>query len=118
MGVEVVEGIDVVDVYLYTLFSFYPIYRLKEKPPLSRGLLFKNESSILSNCVFQSLSSLEGRNLHSRDGNLLRRVAWVDTHASCALADAERSEARDRHGVTLLQFFRDHAGHCLEGAAS
>ncbi len=76
--------------------------------------------SELANCVLQSLSSFEGWNLHSRDADLLRWVAWVHTHASCTLGNAERSEARDRYTVTLLELLRnggDEGLECIGGSA-
>jgi hypothetical protein len=99
----------------YCLTALLP-YPNKKLPSLG-SFLNNADNDRLSNCVLKSLSSLEGRNLHRGDGDLLSRIARVHTHASCALGNAERSEARDRERVALLQFLRDQAGHGLEGVA-
>src|SRR5687768_689714 len=86
-----------------------------KKPPMNGG--FFTSIPNLADCVLERLAGLEGRDLHRGDGDLLLRVARVDARASCALGNAEGSEARDRHGVSLLQFLRDHASHGLECVA-
>jgi len=65
--------------------------------------------------VLERLASFEGGDLHRRDGNLLAGVPRVHARTCGALADAEGAEARDRHGIALLELLRDHHGHCLKG---
>ena len=72
----------------------------------------------LPNSVLESLSSLEGWNLHCWDLDLLRGIPGVHTGARLALRNTEGAETRDRHGVATLQFFRHGGGQCLESGGS
>lgn len=88
------------------------------KNPQLRGLFPRDVQRKLPNSVLESLASLEGRDLHCRDLDLLRRVPWVHTRASLTLRNAERTEARDGHGVAALQFLRHGGGQSLESGGS
>lgn len=89
---------------------------MNEKSLLLRRLFprDKRKAVRLTNSVLERLSSLEGWDLHRRDGDLLRWVAWVDTRASLTLGNAERAEARYRNIVTLLELFGDSTNESLE----
>lgn len=69
---------------------------------------------LLTNCVLECLACLERRNLHRWDGDLLRRIAWVYTRASLALADTVRAETGDRNVVALLELLCNSADKSLE----
>ena len=98
-----------------SLASFYSFVSSSKRPPYG-GLLIP-EVLLLSDGVLECLAGLERRDLHRGDGDLLRRVARVHTHARCTLGNAERSEAGDREGVAALELLRDRTGDGLEGTA-
>lgn len=80
--------------------------------------MHRTETMRLTNGILEGLASLEGWDLHRWDADLLGWVAWVHARASAALGNAERAEARDRHVVTLLEFFRDRTDESLKSVTS
>ena len=71
----------------------------------------------LTNSIFQSLASLEGRNLHGRDGDLLAGVAGIDALACSAVAELEGAETGDGDGRALLEVFDDDVDDGLESVS-
>ncbi len=75
------------------------------------------QSKLLADSVLQCLSSLEGRDLHRWDGDLLARIAWVHAHASSTVRKLERSETRDGDGRTLLEVLHHKIDDGLKSVA-
>ena len=88
------------------------------KSPRLRGLFPRKVQRKLPNGVLEGLASLEGRDLHGRDLDLLRGVSGINASARLALRNAEGAEARDRHGVATLQFLRHGGSQSLESGGS
>ncbi|TSC60710.1 MAG: hypothetical protein Greene041662_139 [Candidatus Peregrinibacteria bacterium Greene0416_62] len=99
------------------VFSFrQESFVAKKKPPYG-GFFISNIKLRLADSVLERLSSLEGRNLHCGDGDALRGVSGVDSYASCALANLERSETRERDMVSFLKLLRHEGRQSLEGGS-
>lgn len=86
-----------------------------KKAPPRRG---SNCQLELSNCVLKTLTSLESRNVHSWDLDLLRRVAWVNTRASSSLADAEGTETSDGYVLSFLKLLSDGVKNSFQSITS
>lgn len=90
----------------------------RKKPPKYEGFFAIRFQSQLAYCVLESLTGLEGWNLHGRNGNALAWVAWVHTRASRALGNLERSETGDGYGVALLQLLGYESNESVESRSS
>ncbi len=104
--------------FLHAILTTYYVLLTTEKGSLYGSPSLISSRFQLTNSVLEGLAGLEGRNLHRRDADLLRRIARVHTHASLALADAERTETGHGDIVTLLEFLRDRTDESCESVCS
>lgn len=73
---------------------------------------------LLTNSVLKRLTSLESRNVHSWDLDFLRWVSWVNTSASCTLANTESTETSNGDILSFLELLSNRVKDCFKSIAS
>src|SRR5690606_31900307 len=90
------------------------------QPPLQTSVRTADDWPIqkrLVNSVFQSLTSLEARNLGSGDVDRLTSLR-VAASACSTFLDSESTKTNQYHGITSREGTSDGFNHCIQRAAS